>query len=321
MSPEQAEGRTKEIGPATDIHALGTILYDALTGRPPFLGADPMATILQVRNMEPVPPRRWQPGIPRDLETICLKCLEKAPHRRYASAGDLADDLRRFLVGEPIRARPTSWLEKVWKWSLRRPTAAALIALSAASIVGAVAASVTIARLKYRQAEDEHHNAVVARQLQDLAEKQRDRAQRESARAAANFDAARQAMDVFLTRVGDQKLRNEPRTERLQRELLESAVKFYEGFLKSADGADPSVRREAGWALRSCSPNSPPANPPSRSTARARPIRCGNWPACWRRAIAGQRPTPRSAVRPTCSGNSCASSPTRRTTGSSGRRS
>src|SRR6478672_778353 len=107
MSPEQAEGKTKEIGPPTDIHALGAILYDALTGRPPYLGADPMATIMQVRLMEPVPPSRWQPGLPRDLETVCLKCLEKSPGRRYATAAELADDLGRFLNGEPVAARPT----------------------------------------------------------------------------------------------------------------------------------------------------------------------------------------------------------------------
>jgi serine/threonine protein kinase len=124
MSPEQAEGRTSEIGAASDIHALGAILYFALTGRPPYLGAEPMATILQVRTTEPVPPSRWQPTVPRDLELICLKCLEKTPARRYATAGDLADDLRRFLDGAPVHARPATFLERLWKWVRRRPTTA-----------------------------------------------------------------------------------------------------------------------------------------------------------------------------------------------------
>lgn len=250
MSPEQAEGKTREIGPPTDIHALGAILYDALTGRPPFLGADPMATIVQVRTMEPVPPSRWQPGLPRDLETICLKCLEKSPARRYESAGELADDLRRFLEGEPIRARPASVFEKAWKWARRRPTSAALIALSVLTLLGAAIAGGTIAQLKEQQAEDERQRAVVEKSLRDKAELQRDRAERESARAHANFEAARDAMDEFLTRVGDQRLRGEPRSERLQLQLLESALGFYDRFLLTPDGADPTVRREAGWAYQ-----------------------------------------------------------------------
>lgn len=250
MSPEQASGQTREIGIPTDIHALGAILYDSLTGRPPFLGADPMATIVQVRTMEPVPPSRWQPGLPGDLETICLKCLEKSPSRRYASAGDLADDVRRFLNGEPIRARPASALEKAWKWSRRRPTSAALIGLSVLALVGAAVAGGTIARLKSQQADAELVRAGNEKLLRDRAEAERDRAQRESARAQANFEAARDAMDEFLTRVGDQRPRPEPRMERLQMQLLDSALGFYDRFLRSPEGADSGVRREAAWAYQ-----------------------------------------------------------------------
>jgi WD40 repeat protein len=129
MAPEQAEGRTRDIGHATDIYALGAILYETLAGRPPFKGTTVLDTLEQVRLLDPVALRRLQPKTPRDLETICLKCLAKDAKRRYATAEALADDLRRFLYGRPILARPTPAWEHVWKAARRRPGVSALIIL------------------------------------------------------------------------------------------------------------------------------------------------------------------------------------------------
>jgi serine/threonine protein kinase len=128
MAPEQAGGAPREVGPPADVYALGAILYECLTGRPPFQGVNVLETLVQVRGQEPVPVRQLQAGVPRDLETITLKCLQKEPHRRYASADELADDLARLLAGRPVRARPVGPIGRGWRWGRRNPAVAALLA-------------------------------------------------------------------------------------------------------------------------------------------------------------------------------------------------
>ena len=146
MAPEQARGDSRDVGPAADVYALGAMLYEMLTGRPPFMGETPMETVRQVIDDDPVTPSRLVPRVPRDLETICLKCLSKDPAKRYESAEALADDLDRHLRGEPIRARRTAVWERGTKWARRHPVAATLMALAATVVVGGFAGALEIQR-------------------------------------------------------------------------------------------------------------------------------------------------------------------------------
>jgi serine/threonine protein kinase len=154
MSPEQAAGKGKSVGPAADVYALGAILYELLTGRPPFTGENAYEVLFQVVAAEPVPPRRLQPKVPRDLETICLKCLGKEPHQRYPRAADLAEDLGRFLGDQPIQARPAGRLEHALRWCRRNPALAAASALAVAGLLTVTLVSVRFALSEKRHAEE-----------------------------------------------------------------------------------------------------------------------------------------------------------------------
>jgi tetratricopeptide (TPR) repeat protein len=185
MAPEQAEGEIHEIGPTADVYSLGAVLYHLLTGRPPFQAATMLETLQLVRTKEPVPLRQLQPSVPRDLETICLKCLQKAPARRYASAAALADDLGRFLADEPILARPVGQVERVGRWCRRNPRAAALSATVAVLLVSVGVLAAVMATRAGRE------RAAVA-DAGNLARLRLDQA----ANAAAQGDA-RRALDIL----------------------------------------------------------------------------------------------------------------------------
>ena len=228
MAPEQAGGATKQVGPPCDIYALGVILYEMLTGRPPFHGEDSVDTLLAVLSEEPVSPRRLTAHLPRDLETICLKCLEKSPARRFVSAGQLAADLRRFLNNEPITARPPGAVERGVKWVRRHP-ARAIAAVS--SLVLLVAATGGFA----------FHANRLALQLAET-EKQRQRAE-------ADLDLALDTVDELVDRLSGENLASLPKSDPIRHDFLEITLAFCRGLLSENPG-EPGVRWRMGRARR-----------------------------------------------------------------------
>jgi WD40 repeat protein len=214
MAPEQVAGMTRdavqEVGPRVDVYALGAILYECLTGRPPFLGPSTLETLEQVRTQEPVAPRQLNPSVPRDLETVCLKCLRKEPEKRYASARELVEDLRRFLAGEPIQARPVGALERALKWARRQPGIAVLAALLLLAFVTLVGGGIWFGVQLDARAKAEEKAATEAREKGKLA-------------------------DERATRIED-------REKDLARELLGSRYRAYAGLIQNAE-----TRREARW--------------------------------------------------------------------------
>jgi serine/threonine protein kinase len=177
MAPEQAGGAGKHVGPPADVYALGAILYECLTGRPPFQGPTPLDTVMQVVADDPLPPSRLQPKLARDLETICLKCLQKEPARRYGSALALEDDLRRFLAGEPIRARPVG--QRAGKWMRRNKALTAFLAAAVLLLVGALSAGLwyqadRVSRAAEQTLRRQYLNKEVGQALDDAAKNQDD---------------------------------------------------------------------------------------------------------------------------------------------------
>jgi len=215
MPPEQAAGKSDEVGPWSDLYSLGAILYELVTGRPPFQAATPFETIRQVLEAEPLSPRLLNPGIPKDLETICLKCLQKARTNRYASAQELADELGRFLRGEPIQARPISQLARFWRLCRRYP-------ITSAAIAAAVLMLVTVAGV-----------SSAAYVLTAAAKRQSDQ----------SFRDAMQAVNEMFTVVSEETLLNQPGMQPLREKLLNKAKEYFERFLtQRAD--DPQVAVE-----------------------------------------------------------------------------
>ena len=229
MAPEQASGQADDAGPLVDQHALGAILYELLTGRPPFRGSTASDTIEQVRTQEPVPPTRLRPKLPRDLETICLKCLQKESHRRYADADALADDLDRFLDGRPVLARRISAVEHVGRQCRRNPRVAGLLVAVFVLLITVVTTSTVLAFHLARA-----HGAAVAAfhgecQKSDelLSKVQRaelavDRATRETRLTREQVARARDALAALVAEV--RSVEDRPELRDAQRELLRTAT-------------------------------------------------------------------------------------------------
>ena len=214
MSPEQALDSSR-VTCQSDVYALGATLYHIITGRPPFQAATSLETLRQVIDQEPVPPRRLNSSIDRDVETICLKCLEKEASRRYASAEALADDLARYLKGEPILARPVGPSERAFRWCRRNPMMASLIGSTVVFLVLAVAVTF-IAYVKTSAA------------LED---------------SEVSFGQARKAVDDLFTEVSEDTLLNKPGMQPLRKRLLQRALDYYQRFVKQR-GDDPAIQDE-----------------------------------------------------------------------------
>jgi eukaryotic-like serine/threonine-protein kinase len=234
MPPEQASGQVKRVDIRSDVYSLGATLYAMLSGRPPFQADNWSDTCLQVVHQEPIPPRQLNPKLPRDLETVCLKCLEKDPRRRYASARELADELGRYLRGEPIHARPIGRPERLWRWCRRNPIVAVLSASIALLLVLGTLVSTYYAVAATNSARE-------ATKARSLAEKEKDR-------ATGNFKMASEAVKTFYTQVADDPRLAPHGLEDLRRSLLESANKFYEKLINQ-ESSDSGMQHERLEAL------------------------------------------------------------------------
>jgi eukaryotic-like serine/threonine-protein kinase len=237
MAPEQAYGDSDKITPAADIYALGGILYDLLTGRPPFSGTSVIETLEMVRTREPVPPTQLVGKLPRDLETIALKCLQKDPARRYATAGDLAEDLRRFLTRRPILARPVSAIEKTWRWAKRNPWVAglgsgvAVLLIAVALITSLLSYRLSIKKDEADTAKDTAEKALVQEEIaknkaqdeQHKAEIARDDEKKARTKTAEQRRLALDTVRGVLRNVDDL-MKNDRRFARLRRRIVDTML-------------------------------------------------------------------------------------------------
>jgi tetratricopeptide (TPR) repeat protein len=246
MAPEQAEGQSKLVGPTADIYALGAIFYQALTGRPPFLGDSVLETLKQVTSTEVLAPTRLRPDVPRDLETICLKCLEKEPRKRYLTGYALADDLARFREGRPIRARPVGPGMRLWRWALRNRTLAAVTALLISTFaVGAPCFFVLWLRARADRAHAESERALA---MLALGEAQRANRQADAARHRAELtrDRALSAVRVLLGTEMDSMLIEEMRPYR--RALTDAGLREAQALVRALEGdAQAEIQRVFGY--------------------------------------------------------------------------
>jgi serine/threonine-protein kinase len=250
MAPEQAEGKSKEIGPAADIYALGAVLYEVLTGRPPFKAATALETVLQVLNEEPVPPSRLVPKIPRDLETICLKAMAKVPARRYATSRALATDLRRFLKGEPIHARPVGRVERLWRWCQRKPAVAGLAASAALFLLAGTAFSSYFAIQARQQAQKADKKAAEALANARQADANAARTQQALEAEAKRRRQTRDALDMLSSQVIDDWLARQKELLPEHRSFLEKALASYEELARDTGQEEASRAGSAQAHLR-----------------------------------------------------------------------
>jgi len=254
MAPEQAAGANHAITTATDVYGLGTVLYALLTGRPPFVAGSVLDVLYQVKEIDPDPPRRINPRVSRDLETICLKCLHKDPRRRYESASAVAEDLERWLRGEPIVARPIGRLGRLWRWSRRQPVQASL----ALALLLAVLTGFGLVFWQWRRAETNLATANTLRQeaetnlatmttLRQNAETLRQEAVDSKNEATTNFHLAHQAVREITNLLEESGQLEAHGLDPLHREVLRRAQFYFERFLEHRS-QDPKLRLDHAQA-------------------------------------------------------------------------